>query len=82
MKLDIYRDQALDKLLIVERGRDIRTLSIDDPAFLKGLAFKDNIDLEDEALPTGIDKGEVLAHLKLRGYFKNIDVSTIREIDG
>lgn len=82
MKLDIYCDQALEKLLIVERGRDIRTFSIDDPEFLKGLAFKDNIDLEDDALPTGIDKGEVLEHVKLRGYFKTIYASTLKEIDG
>ncbi|MCU7647138.1 hypothetical protein ACLRDI_07215 [Pseudomonas piscis] len=81
MQLDIYRDQALEKLLIVERGRDIRTLSIDEPTFLKGLAFKDHVDPESDVLPSGVDKDKVLEQIRLRGYFKTTLVVTLREID-
>lgn len=82
MQLDMYSDKASEKLLFVERGRDIRTVSIDDPTQLIGLAFKDNIDPEYDALPNGIDKDELLEHVRLRGYFKTTYVASIKEIDG
>ncbi|AZD93120.1 MULTISPECIES: hypothetical protein [Pseudomonas] len=82
MQLDIYRDQALEKLLIVEEGKDIHTLSIDEPTFLKGLGLSRTIDPDFSGLPTGIDKDKVLEQIRLQGYFKTTLVVALREIDG
>lgn len=81
MQLDIYRDQALEKLLIVEKGKDIHKLSIDDPAFLKGLKPSRTIDPDFGGLPTGIDTDTVLEQVRLRGYFRATIAVTINEID-
>ncbi|OLF55225.1 hypothetical protein [Pseudomonas chlororaphis] len=82
MQLDIYRDQALEKLLIVEQGKDIHTLSIDEPTFLKGLVLNRTCDPDFGELPTRIDKDKVLEQVRLRGYFKTTLVVSLREIDG
>ncbi len=82
MQLDIYRDQALEKLLIVEKGKDIHKLSIGDPAFLKGLELSRTIDPDFGGLPTGIDKDKVLEQIRMRDFFKGTFITSLREIDG
>lgn len=82
MQLDIYRDQALEKLLIVEKGQDIHKLSIDDPAFLRGLEPTRTIDPEFGGFPTGISKDKVLEQIRQLGYFKETIVFSLREIEG
>lgn len=82
MQLDIYRDQALEKLLIVEERKDIHKLSIDDPVFLKGLKLTRTIDPDFNELPTGIDRGQVVEQVMRQGYFKTTFLPTLREIDG
>lgn len=82
MQLEIYRDQALEKLLIVEAGKDVHTLSIDDQTFLKGLKPSRTIDPDFGGLPTGIDTDTVLEQIRLRGYFKATFAPSINAIDG
>ncbi len=81
MQLDIYRDQALERLLIVEHRRDIQTLPVNDPAFLTGLKLSRDIDSDFGGLPTGIKKDEVLEAIKERGFYKITFTPTIKEID-
>ena len=81
MLLDIYRDQALEKLLIVEKGQDIHKLSINEPAFLVGLKPTRDIDADFDELPTGINKDDVLEAIKVRGYYASTFKATIKEVD-
>lgn len=81
MQLDIYRDQALEKLLIVEKGQDIHKLSINEPAFLVGLKPTRDIDADFDELPTGINKDDVLEAIKVRGYYASTFKATIKEVD-
>ncbi|NER61709.1 hypothetical protein G3435_20650 [Pseudomonas sp. MAFF212428] len=81
MELDIYRDQAHDKLLIVERGRNIQKLPDMDPVSLERYKFDNNVDLDCDRLPTGIDASVVLEAIMLRGYFAATFIATLKEID-
>lgn len=81
MHLDIYRDQALEKLLIVEHLTDIQTLQVNNPAFLVGLKLTRDIDADLGGLPTGINKDDVLEAIKVRGYYAGTFKATIKEVD-
>ncbi|ASN71484.1 hypothetical protein GHO45_17145 [Pseudomonas sp. FSL R10-0765] len=82
MLLDIYRDQALEKLLIVEYRNDIKGLATLSANFLEGLIHQRNIDTDSDKLPNGIDTDEVIEAVKARGYFAATLTVTITEIDG
>ena len=82
MLLDIYRDQALEKLLIVEHRNDIKGLAPLSANFLEGLIHQRNIDTDSDKLPNGIDTDEVIEAVKARGYFAATLTVTITEIDG
>lgn len=69
MLLEIYRDQTLEKLLIVEHRQDIQALLAHKPDFLKGLELSREIDSDVEGLPMGLDKREVFKAIEARGYF-------------
>lgn len=81
MQLDIYRDQALEKLLIVEKGQDIHKLSIDEPAYLMGLKTTRDIDVDFDDLPTGINRADVMEAIKVRGYYAATLSATLKEVD-
>ena len=80
MLLDIYRDQALEKLLIVEHRKDIKGLAPLSANFLEGLIHQRNIDTDSDKLPNGIATDEVIAAVKTRGYFAATLNVTITEI--
>ncbi|WMJ01381.1 hypothetical protein RBU55_07460 [Pseudomonas chlororaphis subsp. aurantiaca] len=81
MQLDIYRDQALEKLLIVKHGTNIKQLSGIKPEFLNGLAQPDHIDSDSGRLPSGLKLGEVIEAVNARGYFAARLVVNITEVD-
>ncbi|MEK2608969.1 hypothetical protein WLF18_07625 [Pseudomonas shirazensis] len=82
MQLDMYRDAVYGKYLIVEQRKDIKTLSIDDPDFIKGMEWIRTIDMDFDELPTGLDPVKVIELVKLQGYFKAVQNSYIREVEG
>lgn len=81
MQLDIYRDQALERLLIVERGTNINQLTGIKQGFLNGLDRPNQIDSDFDKLPTGIKSDEVLQTVKQHGFFASTFVTHVREID-
>lgn len=81
MQLDIYRDQALEKLLIVERGTNINQLTGLRLVFLNGLDRPNQIDSDFDKLPTGIKPDKVLQAVKQHGFFASTLVTEAREID-
>lgn len=81
MQLDIYRDQALEKLLIVERGTNINQLTGLRLGFLNGLDRPNQIDSDFDKLPTGIKPDEVLRAVKQQGFFASTLLTEAREID-
>ena len=81
MLLDIYRDQGLEKILIVEKNKSIKDNSITDVNFLKGLSHQRLVDSEHDKLPTGIDKDDVVKRINEQGYYAGTSTVTLREID-
>lgn len=83
MQLDIYRDQALEKLLIVKHGKDIKQIPGIKPELLASLTRPDHvIDSESGRLPTGLKLETVIEALNTRGYFADTLEVTLKEIDG
>lgn len=80
MQLDIYRDQALERLLIVKRNADIKQITGLKPEFLNALTQPDPID-SDGRLPSGLKLDEVIEALNERGYFAATLVVNLKEID-
>lgn len=81
MQLDIYRNQALEKLLIVKRNADIKQIPGIKPEFRNGLAQPDHIDSDSGRLPTGLKLDEVIEAINTRGYFAATLIVNIKEID-
>lgn len=81
MRLDIYRDDELEKCLIVRRGQDIGKLSAIRPDFLKGLSYQRDIDSDFDELPTGLNKSDVLSAIEELGCYAVRSHSEIRQID-
>lgn len=81
MELDIYRDQVLEKILIVKHGKTIKQISGIKPEFLNGLAEPNCIDTDFDRLPTGLKMAEVIEAVNARGYFAATLVVNIKEID-
>lgn len=81
MLLDIYRDQALEKILIVEKNKSIKNISITDANFLKGLSYQRSVDSAHDKLPTGIDKDDVVRRINEQGYYAGTFTVTLSEID-
>ncbi|WDH25091.1 hypothetical protein [Pseudomonas chlororaphis] len=79
MRVDIYRDQALDKILIVEDGKGIPRISGEGSKFLDGLAFQRQIDFKE--LPTGLQSDKVMQSLKNRGFYAARQTVTITEVE-
>ena len=79
MRVDIYRDQALDRILIVEDGKGIPRISGEGSKFLDGLMFQSQIDFED--LPTGLKNEEIMQSLKDRGFYAARQSVTITEVE-
>lgn len=81
MDLDIYRDQALEKLLIVKRNADIKQIPGIKPEFLNGLAEQKCIDTDFDRLPTGLKMDGVIEAINARGYFAATLEVSIKEVD-
>lgn len=81
MRVDIYRDYALTKILIVEDGIGIPRISGEGSEFLSDLSFQVQIDLTSTPLPPGVNKNEALASLKAHGYYAARYSPTITEVD-
>ncbi|CAM3807790.1 hypothetical protein CCOS865_01816 [Pseudomonas reidholzensis] len=81
MQLDIYRDQALERVLIVKRNADIKQITGIKPEFLNRLAQPDHIDSDSGRLPTGLKLEEVIEAVSARGYFATTLIVNIKEID-
>lgn len=81
MLVDIYRDQDLEKILIVKKDKDIKNVSIADSNFLKGLRHHRLINIDDSQLPTGIDKSDVIKRINEQGYYSATHLVTVREVD-
>jgi|GEM_PF-3117453 len=83
MQLDIYRDQALEKLLIVKHGKDIKQIPDIKPELLAGLTRPDHvIDTDSARLPTGLKLETVIEALNTRGYFAATQEVFLKETDG
>lgn len=81
MQFDIYRDQALERLLIVKRGTSINQLEDLQPSFLNGLERPNQVDSEVGSLPTGLNRAEVIEAVERRGYFAKTFKASIKETD-
>lgn len=81
MKLDIYRDQALEKILIVERQTNIKQLRGLNPEFLNGLAQPDQIDSDFDSLPTWLRVEDVIQAIQKDGCFAATLTTTLKEIE-
>lgn len=81
MQLDIYRDDELEKCLIVRRGQDIKKLSAVRPDFLKGMSFQRDFDSDFDKLPTGLNKNEVLSAIEEFDCYAVRSHSEMRQID-
>jgi hypothetical protein len=79
MLVDIYRDEALDRILIVEDGKEIPRISGEGSKFLKGLTFHRKAEFKD--LPTGLQSEEVMASLKERGFYAARQTVTVTEVE-
>ncbi|PNA03544.1 MULTISPECIES: hypothetical protein [unclassified Pseudomonas] len=79
MLVDIYRDEVLDKILIVEDGKGIPRISGKGSQFLKDLTFQRQVDFKD--LPTGLQSEEVMASLKERGFYAARQTVTVTEVE-
>ena len=82
MQFDIYRDQALERLLIVKRGTNIKQLEDLQPRFLNGLERPNQVDSEVGSLPLGLNRKEVIEAVEHRGYFARTLKVNINEADG
>ena len=80
MQVDIYRDDALERCLIVKHGQDIETLSAISPEFKKGLSYQRDIDTDFDKLPTGLIKNDVLSAIEDHGYHASRFTTGIQEI--
>ncbi|WP_236192750.1 hypothetical protein [Pseudomonas glycinae] len=79
MLVDIYRDEALDRILIVEDGKGIPQISGEGSKFLKDLTFHRQVDFKD--LPTALQSEEVMASLKERGFYAARQTVTVTEVE-
>lgn len=79
MLVDIYRDPALDRILIVEDGKEIPRISGEGSKFLKDLSFHRQVDFKN--LPNGLRSDEVMASLKERGFYAARQAMTITEVE-
>ncbi|MDH1401273.1 hypothetical protein N5D79_08605 [Pseudomonas sp. GD03817] len=82
MQFDIYRDQALERLLIVKRGTNIKQLEDLQPRFLNGLERPNQVDSEVGSLPLGLNSEEVIEAVERHGYFASTHEASIKEVDG
>jgi len=82
MQFDIYRDQALERLLIVKRGTNIKQLEDLQPRFLNGLERPNQVDSEVGSLPLGLNREEVIEAVDRYGYFASTHEASIKEVDG
>ncbi|WP_122386793.1 hypothetical protein [Pseudomonas syringae group genomosp. 7] len=78
MELDIYRDKELDRILIIESGRTIPTMSDEGAKFLKDLKFHRTVTMDE--LPNGIYAKEVMQSVNDRGYYAGRQLVTITEV--
>lgn len=81
MRIDIYRDYILSKILIVEDGFSISRISDEGSEFLNDLSFQVQVDLDFTPLPPGLNNSEVLASLKERNYYAARYSPTITEVN-
>lgn len=79
MLVDIYRDEALDRILIVKDGKGIPRISGEGSKFLKDLTFHRQVDFKD--LPMGLQSEEVKASLKGRGFYAARQTVTVTEVE-
>ncbi|MHB2241707.1 hypothetical protein [Pseudomonas fluorescens] len=79
MLVHIYRDEVLDKILIVEDGKGIPRISGAGSKFLKDLTFHRQVDFKD--LPIGLQNEEVMASLKERGFYAARQTVTVTEVE-
>lgn len=78
MLVDIYHDEAMARILIVEDGKEVPRISGEGSKFLKGLAFHRQVDFKD--LPLGLQSEEVMASLKERGFYAARQMVTVTEV--
>ena len=79
MQVDIYRDQELHRILIVEDGKEIPRISGEGSNFLDGLVFQRKVDFKD--LPTGLQSEQVMQSLTERGFYAARQTGTVTEVE-
>ncbi|AZF48585.1 hypothetical protein [Pseudomonas sp. R2-7-07] len=79
MLVDIYRDKALDKILIVEDGKEIPRISGEGSKFMEGLTFHGQVDFKD--LPMGLQSEKVMDSLSKRGFYAARQTVTVTEVE-
>lgn len=79
MRVDIYRDQGLNKILIVEDGKGIPRISGEGSKFMDGLVFQQQVELKD--LPIGLKGERVIESIKNRGFYAARQSVTVTEIE-
>lgn len=79
MLVDIYCDDDLNRILIVEEGKGIPRISGEGSKFLKDLSFHRQVEFKD--LPTGLQSEDVMASLKEHGFYAARQTVTITEVE-
>ena len=79
MLVDIYRDEAQEKILIVEDGKGVPRISGEGSKFLEGLTFQRQVDFKD--LPAGLQTEEVKGSISNRGFYAARQSVTVTEAE-
>ena len=68
MRVDVYRNRSLEKILIVKAGADIKVLFDEGSAFIRRLEFIREIDMEADKLPIYLKKDEAYLAIETNGF--------------
>lgn len=79
MLVDIYRDEAQEKILIVEDGKGVPRISGEGSKFLEDLTFQRQVDFKD--LPAGLQTEEVKGSISNRGFYAARQSVTVTEVE-
>lgn len=81
MLVDIKRDRARTKILLILDGQGISNLSDAAAEFLDDLVFETQVDTDRNQLPLGLNNDEVMTALRNRGYYAATYSANLVEVE-